>query len=79
MYFEPLKQCSLMCYLPHTCSCKVFLPDEYCDTLGISTEVEREHRRLVGKSTQECINDVIDGCTRLLTYHGVFFDISVSA
>ena len=59
-------------------SCKVFLPDSHYDVFGISAEVDKEHRRLVGKSTQECINDVIDGCTRLLTYQGVFFDVSVS-
>ena len=60
------------------CSCKVFLPAGHCDTFGISAEVDKEHRRLAGKSTQDCINEVIEGCNKLLTYHGVFFDVSVS-
>ena len=69
---------SLLLHEISCCSCKSFLPEGHCDVFGISTEVDKEHRKLAGKSTQECINDVIEGCTRMLTYNGVFFDVSVS-
>ena len=65
-------------FINNFCSCKVFLPDGYCDTFGIAAEVDKEHSQLAGKSTQECISDVTEGCNRMLTYRGVFFDVSVS-
>lgn len=35
------------------------------------------HRKLSGKSKQECINDVVDGCQQLPTMKCVFFEVAV--
>lgn len=39
--------------------------------------MERAHRNLAGKSTQDCINTVVDGCRKLPTMKGVFFEVKV--
>ena len=59
-------------------SAKNFLPERHCSSLGIASDVERVHREMDGRSARECINDVIDGCQKMLTFHGVFFEVAVN-
>ena len=59
------------------CSAKTFLPETHKQRFGISSEVEKAHRELSGTFTiQECINRVVEGCERLSTMRGVFFEVS---
>ena len=55
----------------------MFLPESHKQRFGISFDVERVHRELSGKFTiQECINQVIEGCEKLPTMRGVFFEVA---
>ena len=61
----------------HKYSPRIFLPEEHKNSFGIASEVEKSHRELAGKMSQECINDVIEGCRKLSTMRGVFFEVSM--
>jgi len=55
----------------------MFLPESHKQKFGISFDVERSHRELSSKFTiQECINQVIEGCEKLPTMSGVFFEVA---
>lgn len=56
---------------------RVFLAEKHKNSFGISSEVEKVHRELVGKKAKDCINDVVAGCQQLSTLEGVFFAVSV--
>ena len=58
-------------------SAKIFLPEKHKNAFGIVSEVEKLHRELSEKTTQECINDVVQGCRQLATMKGVFFEVAV--
>lgn len=59
------------------CSAKTFLAERHRNSFGIVSEVEKCHRDLSGKSSLECINEVVMGSQQLATMKGVFFEISV--
>ena len=59
------------------CSAKIFLPETHKHSYGIINEVEKVHLEQSEQLTAEdCINDLIQGCEKLATMSGVFFEVA---
>ena len=55
---------------------KMFLPEIHKHSFGIANEVEKTHRELGQMTTQDSINLIIEGCQKLSTMSGVFFEVA---